>query len=113
MDAHPRTRPDDGSFIFVGGFDIARLEHEVGEPTKLLYFREEAGQVWDAVENLKLNPIQVAGLNVAGSPGVGKSCEVWAWISCNIHNIAQIRSKSTRLLLSGFVCFLDHYRREL
>ncbi len=64
MDAHPRS---------VGGFDIARLDHEVGTPTKLLYFREEVGQLWDVLDNLILKPAQVAGLNVEGSPGVGKS----------------------------------------
>jgi hypothetical protein len=81
VDVHPRDRPKDGSFESVGGFDIARLEYEVGQATKLLYFREEAGELWDALDNLLSKPFEVAALNVEGSPGVGKSCEVWAWIS--------------------------------
>jgi hypothetical protein len=78
---HPKARPIDNSFIFVGGLDIAGLEYNDNVPEKLFFFRQDAGELWDALDAFQSSS-DTFGLDILGSPGTGKSSEVWAWISC-------------------------------
>ena len=61
----------------MGGLDRAGLS-SIAE--KSLFFREEAALLWDKLDDFKSNNMR--GLDVQGCPGVGKSCEVWAWLGC-------------------------------
>jgi hypothetical protein len=79
MHKHPITRPMNDSFQLVGGLDVASLEYDI-VPEKLLFFRQEACELWDVLDALQLCRRKI-GLDVEGSPGMGKSTEVWSWIS--------------------------------
>ncbi len=58
----PETRPLNDSYVSVGGFDIARLEYDEYSE-KLLYFREEAGKLWDKSDDYQFDQKR-AGLDV-------------------------------------------------
>jgi hypothetical protein len=64
--------PEEGSFWSVSCLDIVRLG---GDAPKILYFRKEAVALWTA-----LSSMNGPALSIVGAPGIGKSCEVWAWI---------------------------------
>ncbi len=82
MHGFPSMLPSKNSFMLVGSLCIARLEiNDASAPDKLLFFRDEACELWLELDKFQSNPLG-AGLIVEGSPGVGKSCVVWAWLSC-------------------------------
>jgi hypothetical protein len=61
----------------VGGLDKAGLSYVAQQ---CLFSREEAALLWDELDRFKTN--EMRGLDIEGCPGVGKSCEVWAWLGC-------------------------------
>ena len=79
MPVCPLARPRNNSVFLLGGLDIAGLEsNEV--PERLLFFREEAAGLWDDLDLFKLQYASKSRFDVQGSPGVGKSTEMWAWL---------------------------------
>lgn len=77
----PMVRPENDSFFTIGGLDKAGIS-DVNQ--KRLFFREEAALLWDELDAFKANKMR--GLDIEGCRGVGKSCEVWAWLcSENFH----------------------------
>ena len=77
----PSQRPENDSVFKIGALDIAGLEIRQNFSEKWFFFRDEAADVWDALDGFASDDGQ-NGLDIIGSPGVGKSCEVWAWLNC-------------------------------
>ncbi len=69
----PPSSPEEGSFWPVSCLEMVRLGDAA---LKVFYFRKEAVELWAAMSKL-----QGPALSIFGAPGIGKSCEVWAWIS--------------------------------
>ena len=84
--ACPSKRPKEKSIFALGGLDIAGLD--LAEMEKILFFRQEAADLWDELDNFQGESYN--GLRVYGSPGVGKSSQVWVWLCCQ--NLAQEHS---------------------
>ena len=79
----PAQRPENGSIFKLGALNIAglALSKNFSEKCFSFFFRNEAADVWDTLDRFASDDEQ-NGLDILGSPGVGKSCEVWAWIIC-------------------------------
>ena len=75
----PISRPCNNSIFLLGGLDLAGLESE-RVPEKWLLFRQEAADLWDALDKFESETDSKTGFDVQGSPGVGKSSGVWAWL---------------------------------
>jgi hypothetical protein len=77
----PHKPPAKNSIFTVGALDIAGLVRPGCNPEKELFFRQEAAELWNVLDSFAKKR-EKNGLDILGSPGVGKSCEVWAWLCC-------------------------------
>ena len=70
-------------YFKLGALNIVGLELSKNFSEKCFIFRNEAADVWDALDRFASDDeSEQNGLDILGSSGVGKSCEVWAWINC-------------------------------
>jgi hypothetical protein len=51
---------------------------EVSEDTRMLFSRKQVVELWSGLESFAKDAERRAH-SIYGSPGIGKSCEVWAW----------------------------------
>ena len=81
----PSKQPDEKTSFAVGGLSFAGLEGgETG--VKCLFFREEAVELWKTLDSFKCALWDQCVIRILGSPGIGKSSEVWAWLCCQNMN---------------------------
>ena len=83
----PAEQPETNSIFFLGGLNFAGVVKR-GLSEKLFFFRAEAATLWKELDLFKSDVAEKKGLRVLGSPGVGKSLEVWAWLCCQSLNYA-------------------------
>jgi hypothetical protein len=77
----PVEQPETNSIFTIGALDIAGLARPKCNPEKPLFFRREAAELWNVLDSFA-EKREKNGLDILGSPGVGKSCEVWSWLCC-------------------------------
>eukprot|EP00291_Cryptomonas_curvata_P027183 CAMPEP_0172158370 /NCGR_PEP_ID=MMETSP1050-20130122/4333_1 /TAXON_ID=233186 /ORGANISM="Cryptomonas curvata, Strain CCAP979/52" /LENGTH=605 /DNA_ID=CAMNT_0012827751 /DNA_START=132 /DNA_END=1950 /DNA_ORIENTATION=+ len=70
-------KPTLGSWYQVNGLACAGLVEEEND-RQILYTRHQVVELWDNLDSF-LEDRKQRAFSIFGSPGVGKSCEVWAW----------------------------------